>query len=176
MSDILSLLASYSAAVAVLLALAAAALFVLKLVVERAVASGFDARAKMLELGLQRRSAFEEKVLTERFALVTDLSARLQRLMTDHNRIRSGQPVPEGFYSGGEVVPLTRIYEDLEIHRLVLTEEFHGLFLEKANLARRTIDTDDPQEYERLKQQWVRSNDEVRAHAEKVFGIGRIHQ
>jgi len=60
--------------------------------------------------------------------------------MTDQNRIRRGQPVPEGFYSGGEVVPLlTRIYEDLVIHRLLLTKEFHKLFLEKANLAMRTI-------------------------------------
>jgi len=45
------LLASYSPAVAALLALAGAALYFLKLIVERAVASSFDARAKALELG-----------------------------------------------------------------------------------------------------------------------------
>ena len=140
------------------------------------MASSFDARAKALELGMQRRSALEERLLTDRFALVTDLSARLQRLMTDHNRVRSGQPSPEGFYGGDEVVPLTRIYEDREIHRLVLTEEFHGLFLEKANLALRMINAQDPQEFGVLKEQWVRSNAEIRAHAEEVFGIGQIRR
>lgn len=176
MSEIISLLKDYSPAVAIMLAIAGALLYVLKLIVERAVASSFDTRAKMLELSLQRRSAFEEKVLTDRFALVTDLSTRLQRIMTDYNRIRSGQPAPEGFYSGNEIVPLTRIYEDLEIHRLVLTEEFHELFVRKADLALRIVNHQDPQEFQELLEQWGRSNADIRMHTEKVFGISQIRQ
>lgn len=176
MSEIISLLKDYSPAVAILLAAAGGLLYVLKLIVERAVASSFDARAKMLELSLQRRSAFEEKVLTDRFALVTDLSARLQRLTTDYNRTRLGQPAPEGFYKGNEIVPLTRLFDDLEIHRLVLTEEFYELFVREAQLTLRWVNAHEPLESKTVEEQLLRTKADIRVHAETVFGMSQIRQ
>src|SRR2546430_7372581 len=134
MTELLEWLAKYSPAVVVLLALGAALLFVIKLIVEKSIASEFDAKSKMFDAVLKRRSAFEEKVLSDRFALITGLAARLERVMTNLNRLKSGYPTPDGFVKQNEIIPLTEIFEDVKIHRLVLGDDFYTLFLKQAEV------------------------------------------
>ena len=122
MKDLLDWLTQYSPPVVLLIALGAAFLWVAKVILERSIASGFDAQSKRLEMALTRRSAFEEKVLLERFERINGFNEKLMRVMTNLNRMRSGQSAPENFISHNEVVPLTEIFEDLEIHRLLLGE------------------------------------------------------
>ena len=124
MTDLLDWLTQYSPPIVLLIALGAGLLWVAKLVIERSIASGFDEQSKRLEIVLNRRSAFEERVLLERFERINRLSEKLVRVMTNLNRMRSGQPAPENFMSHNEVVPLTEIFEGLEIHRLMLGEDF----------------------------------------------------
>lgn len=174
MAEILSWLKDYSPAMVLLLALGASILFVLKLTVEKSIAANFDAHTKKIELHLARRSSFEEKVLTERFALVTSLSARLEKVMTNLNRIRSGQPVPAGFMKQNEIVPLTKIFEELSVHRLVLTEDFHGLFWKKAQLALKAANAQNAEEWQKIGDEWLRLQEEVRVVAEAAFGISKI--
>jgi hypothetical protein len=66
MNELISWLKQYSPAVVTLLAIGAAALYVLKLTVNNSIKASFDTHVKELELGLERRSAFRDKVLTER--------------------------------------------------------------------------------------------------------------
>jgi hypothetical protein len=127
MTQLLDWLTKYSPAVVLLIAFGAALLFVIKLIVEKSIASEFDAKSKVFETLLKRRSAFEEKVLSDRFALITGISTRLERVMTNLNRLRSGQPAPDGFMKQNEIVPLTEIFEDVSVNRLDLGEDFHGL-------------------------------------------------
>ena len=101
MDAILKWLSAYSLPVVILLAIGGAFLFVFQKIAEKAVAQAFDRHAKALELRLTRRSAFEEKLLTDRYAALVELNGRLDQFMTILNRIRSGQPAPEGFYSTG---------------------------------------------------------------------------
>jgi hypothetical protein len=121
MTQLLEWLTEYSLAVVLLIAFGAALLFVTKLIVEKSVAYEFDSKSKVFEKLLERRSAFEDKVLSDRFALVTGLSARLERVMTNLNRLRSGQHPPDGLLRHRDIVPLTEIFEDLTVHRLVKT-------------------------------------------------------
>lgn len=174
MSEVLDWLKEYSPAAVLLIAVVAAAIFFLKLVVEKTIAIGFDTQAKLMEMLLQRRSAFEEKVLADRFALITGLSARLEKVMTNLNRIRSGQPFPDGFMQQNEVVPLTEIFEDLSVHRLILGEDFHDLFWRKSQLALKAANTLEPQEWADVGKDWIRLQQEIRVAAEGSFGISRI--
>lgn len=138
MDAILKWLSAYSLPVVILLAIGGAFLFVFQKIAEKAVAQAFDRHAKALELRLTRRSAFEEKILTDRYLALLELNGRLHQFLTTLNRMRSGQPAPEGFYADGhprEVVPLTAIFEDIEAKRLTLAEEFHELLVQKAQLA-----------------------------------------
>ena len=90
MDAILKWLSAYSLPVVILLAIGGAFLFVFQKVAEKAVAQAFDRHAKALELRLTRRSAFEEKLLTDRYAALVELNGRLDQFMTILNRIRSG--------------------------------------------------------------------------------------
>ncbi len=175
MTQLLDWLTKYSPAVVLLLALGAALLFVTKIVVERSIASEFDAKSKIFETLLERRSAFEEKVLSDRFALITGLSTRLERVMTNLNRLRSGQPVPDGFMKQNEIVALTEVFEDMEVHRLVLGEAFYGLFSKHAQLALKVANVSSAEDWRKGAEEWSHLRDEIRLAVEESFGISRIH-
>jgi hypothetical protein len=143
MTELLDWLTKYSPPVVMLIAFGAVLLFLTKLIVEKSIVSEFD----VFETLLKRRSTFEEKVLSDRFALITGLSARLQRIMTNLNRLRSGQPAPDGFMKQNEIVPLTEVFEDLSVHRLVLGEDFHELFLRQAKFALKATNVQNPEDW-----------------------------
>jgi hypothetical protein len=174
MTQLLDWLSTYSPPIVLLIVLGAGLLFVIKLIVEKTIAAQFDAKAKVFETLIKRRSAFEEKVLTERFALVTGLSARLERIMTTLNRSRAGHPEPEGFRRQGEIIPLTEVYEDLEIHRLVLGEEFYRLFSFGAKLAIRVAQPHSPEVWAKTGEEWIRLREDIRLAADATFGISMI--
>jgi len=174
MNDLLTWSKNYSPLVLLLLAFGAALLFVVRLIVEKGIASQFDARSKTFETLMKRRSAFEEKVLAERFALVTGLSARLERILTNLNRRRSGHPLPEGFLQNGEIVPLTEVFEEIAIHRLLLGEEFHALFLKHASHALAIANSSTDEAWQQRGHEREVLLDELRLAAEAAFGISQI--
>src|SRR5918992_5048596 len=155
MAQLLDWLTKYSPEVVVLIAFGAALLFVMKLIVEKSIASEFDAKSKVFEALLERRSAFEEKVLSDRFALISGLSARLERVMTNLNRLRSGQPAPDGFMKQNEIVPLTEIFEDVSIHRLVLGEDFYRLFSKQAEFALKAANLSSSEDWRETGEEWA---------------------
>ncbi len=71
--EILKWAGQYSAPVVILLAFGAALIFVFQQVVKKVVETEFDKRNKRLELLLQRRSNFEEKVLLDQYETATKL-------------------------------------------------------------------------------------------------------
>src|SRR5207249_4758964 len=166
MTELLEWLAKYSPAVVVLLALGAALLFVIKLIVEKSIASEFDAKSKMFEAVLKRRSAFEEKVLSDRFALITGLAARLERVMT-------GYPTPNGFVKQNEIIPLTEIFEDVKIHRLVLGDDFYTLFLKQAEVVLEAANAPSFEDW-RSGKEWAQLQEQTRLTAEAAFGLSKI--
>jgi hypothetical protein len=174
MTEIISWLKEYSPPVVLLLAIGAAVLYVIRLAVEKSIAANFDARAKETELLLQTRSTFRDKVLTERFTLITNLSARLERVMTNLIRLRNGISVPDGFMVGNEVRPLTEIFEDISINRLTLTEEFHEIFLQKAKLALRAANAHSKSEWDEVIKHWESLDKQIREAVEKTFEISKI--
>jgi hypothetical protein len=174
MTQLLDWLTKYSPAVVLLIAFGAAMLFVTKLIVEKSVAYEFDTKSKVFEKLLERRSAFEDKVLSDRFALITGLSARLERVMTNLNRVRSGQQAPDGFMRENEIIPLTEIFEDLEIHRLVLGDDFYRIFSTQALLALKAANLSSSEDWRDSGQEWARGREELRGAAEAAFGISKI--
>jgi hypothetical protein len=134
MAELAELLRDYSVPALLLVAALAAVIFVLKLVVEQAVTKRLDVYAEELTLRLGRRSAFEEKILMDRYTVFIDVTTRIARISTDLNRLRHGNPVPENLIEGNEVVPLTAVYEDLSIHEMVLGEALASELRHNADL------------------------------------------
>lgn len=133
MNELVDWLKDYSPLVVVLLAAGAVLLFLARTVVEQAVTARLDVYAEDLRLRLGRRSGFEEKILTDRYVAFLDLFTRLQRITTELNRTRHGQPLPDGFLVGGDLVPLTAVYEELAVQELLLGPRLHGALADAAD-------------------------------------------
>jgi hypothetical protein len=174
MSTLLAWMNDYSPAIVVSLVALAAAVFVLRKTVEKAIDASFERKTKQAELLLGRQSAFKEKVLTERYLLIGGLLARLERIATNLNRQRSNRPVPESFQRGNEIVPLTEVFEDLEIHRLILGDQYYALFLDlaRSTLALANVRADD--EWSRVGQRRAEVQKQVRQLADTDFQISTI--
>jgi hypothetical protein len=173
MTELISWLKEYSPAVVTLVAIGTATLYVLKLTVDKSIAASFDTHVQELELGLERRSAFRDKVLTERFPRITEQSSRLEKVMTNLNRLRHNNPVPEGFQKGNEIVPLTEIYEDLSTLP-TLTEGFYELFVKKADLAWSAASAQSQDEWNGIAPEWGRVDEQIRAAVERTFNLSEI--
>jgi hypothetical protein len=173
MNDLLGWISEYSPAVVIAIAGGAAVLFVVRLIVERAVGREFDRNAKVFDALLRRRSAFEEKILTERFESLTGLYGRLQRVTTNVNRLRHGKPAPADFLVDGEIVPLTGIFDDITIERLVLGETYHEQLNRLARIALRMANAESDA-WTALSQEWESVATELRAKVEADFGVADI--
>jgi len=138
METTLTLLQTYSLPVLAFAFLVVSAIFVLRLTVDKAIATSFQTHAKELELELTRQSAFKQQVLLDRYTTITALSTRLQQVLSNLQRVRAGMEAPEGFFLKGygvkDIVPLTDVFNDLENRRAILTEDFHSLLFEQAKL------------------------------------------
>jgi len=73
-----------------------------------------------------------------------------------------------------EIVPLTEIFEDLSVHRLVLGEEFHGLFLKQAQLMLRAANVSSKEDWNAISQEWGLTWEGIRREAEATFSISKI--
>lgn len=169
METLLDWAGKYSPFVVIALAVGAAFLYLLKLVVEKAVA----AQAKDLEMRFERRSTFEEKVLNQRFDRIVEMTERLQRITTVLNRMRSGQEAPTDFMRGNELVSLTEVYEDLNIHRLILGETFHGRLEEMAGIVYAWANTQTSEGLAEAQRRWLASHARLREAVAEHFPISR---
>ena len=135
MNDFLKWITTYSPPVVALLALGTGLVFVFKIVVERAIDARFAEQTKVLELRLQRRSALEERVLLDRYQLVTQFSSRLEDVRHNIARIRSGSPPAKGFQVGQDIPSLTAIHGELKANRPILSDELFDILRRKEELA-----------------------------------------
>ncbi|MCK0112977.1 hypothetical protein MWU75_12580 [Ornithinimicrobium sp. F0845] len=172
MNDILDWLSSYSGPVVFLILLGAGFLFVARTVVQRAVDAAIGARAERGRLQLGRRSAFEERVLTDRYVAFQDLFARIQKVTTTLNGIAHGQRPPDGFYrdlgSGRDIVLLTAVFEDLGTQEPILGRRLHSALDELAQAA--IAFANSPDDLDR----WETARQDLLVAAEQEFGLSRI--
>ncbi len=172
MSTILEWLGEYSVPMVVLLALGSALIYVGRLVVDRAVATQFDRYKQEIELRLKRRSDFEQRVLLDRYELVTELALRLERISTDVNRVRQGIEV-EGLIVGKDCVPLTEVSQDIESKRHLLTERFYTIFRDLVQLMLEMVRAN-AAEYSETTQQFRSKMRELQDAIANVFGLEQI--
>lgn len=164
---------TYSTPVVVLLGFGAALVFVLRMIVEKAVEAQFDARNKRLELLLQRRSAFEEKILLDQYATVVDLQLRIKKIETDINRLRHGISV-EGLMKGGDIIPLSEVYAELQAKRFMLKEQLYDLLVSEVTALISFANARDPAETSKCEQKILSLNTSLQDAMNAVFGIDRI--
>jgi hypothetical protein len=173
MAEILTWLEKYSAPVVVLLVLAGALLYVLKLTTEKAISAEFNRYTKDLELKLERRSNFEERILLERYSLLRDIDSRFGTITTDINRLRAGQAVG-GLYDENEIVPLTTVFELLNTNRYLLTDSMQKLMLKRANNVLSIANAKTDNALQQASQEMLALQNEFHAMMVDAFALDRI--
>lgn len=176
MSILLTWAGEYSASVVILFVCGAALIFVFRHIVEKVVEAEeaeFDKRNKHLELCLERRSGFEEKILIDQYEAVTTLQLKLGKISADLNRIHSGKNI-EGFREDKKIVPLTEVYIELQAKRFLLKEEFSILFQKEADILFKAANTENTDEFFRLGRDFLILNEEFKKQMNHVFGIEQI--
>lgn len=178
METIIGWIASYSLPVVILLIFGACLVYVLKEVTAKSVSSALDRYAKEVELRLERRSEFEQRVLIDRYILVKELSTRLESVLTNIRRRHGGHPVPEGFFVEGpgfrDIPPLTEIFQDLEVHRVVITDAFYRHLSGIAKGALKFANAQNKSEAESVMNEIMMGREAFQAEFNEHFGIDRI--
>ena len=173
MDQILSLLTDNSPAIVTLLACGSALVYVLKSVTEKAISTEFDRYKKEIELKLERRSKFEEKILLDRYTSVVDLQTRIGRVMTDLNRHRHGTEV-ENLFQDNDIVPLTAVFELLAANRYLITERFHKILWEESQLVILLANERDADRMSTHHATYAGLQGEFQKAMNDVFGIDKI--
>ena len=173
MDELMKWAGQYSAPVIILLSCGYALIFIFQHVVKKAVEAEFDKRNKRLELLLQRRSNFEEKVLLGQYEAVTELQLKLGNIAADLNRLRSGMEV-EGLMKGKDIVPLSKVYIDLQAKRFLLKEEFYNLLNKEADNLLAFANAKEPDQLSRLGIEFLKLNETFREEMNRAFGIEQI--
>lgn len=156
-----------------MLIVAAAAVYVRKLLTETVVVSEFDRYAMQMELRLKKRSDFEQRILLDQYELVPDLVERLGRVATDLNRHRHGTSV-EGLIRDGDIVPLTAVVELLASMRYLLKHRFHEILWNQSHTLLANANSRDQLEMGRLDAQYLQNLECLSETMYEVFGIERI--
>jgi len=173
MEDILGWLTKYSPPVLLLVLLGGAFIFVSKQVTENAISAQFEQYRKEVELRLQRRSNFEERVLLDRYVLLRDIHTKLGGVMTDLNRVKSGTTV-KGLLHNGDLVPLTEVFELIEANRYLITERFRTILSSQGQLEIQYANTQDAKVIEKILSDYVELEGKFDQAMNEVFGLDRI--
>jgi hypothetical protein len=170
METLIAWLQSYSLPVTVLLLIGAALLFVMKLVTERAVEAQFSRLTKEVELRLEQRSRFEEKIMLDQYAAASKTFAQIQAVATSVNRYLHGQPT-EGLFKGTDLVPLTEVYEAIEAQRYLLGERLCELLEQLAGCVLRLANADSAAAREQVGKDYAALRTAFHAEMRDAFGI-----
>ena len=173
MDSILNWLTKHSPPIVLLIAFCAVLIFLFKNITEKAISAQFDQYKKELDLRLQRRSNFEERMLLDRYTLVRDIQTRIGRRMTDLNRTKSGTKV-EGLMRDRDIVPLTEVFELLASNRYLLTARFHKILYTEAQLAIQYANARDPEASKKIRSEYLELLDSFHQSMNDAFGIDKI--
>jgi hypothetical protein len=173
MDQILAWANDYSALGATFLVGGAALVYVIRIVVDKAIAAEFDKRNKRLELLLKRRSDFEERVLLDQYESVSRFILMLGKIGADLNRRRNGIEV-SGLMSGTEIVPLSELYIELESKRFFLKPRQYEILRKSADNLLEFAKAEQHHEMLRVKKEQSQLKEELIDEMNKAFGINSI--
>ncbi|HEV2815976.1 MAG TPA: hypothetical protein VGW40_01945 [Allosphingosinicella sp.] len=169
MNDLLTWLGQYSLPVVVLIIAGAALLYFAKMMTEKAIAQQFDRYARVMDLQLQRRSNFEERILIERYTLFREINHKIATIFTNLNRMHGGTKI-EGLIRDNDVVPLTEVCDLIASNRYLIPDRFRIVFQKEVELALRFANADQQQQNE-IGQTWLALRHEFDGLMVGAFGL-----
>ena len=173
MEEILKWLSNYSLPIVFLIILGAVFIYLIKMVTEKTISNEFDRHKKIIELDLERRSSFEEKILLERYTAIRELQTKIGNVMTNANRIRHGVKV-DGFIVNNDIVPLTEVFEQLAVDKYLITKSFHDIFWQQSQIAIRLVNEKDGLQFKQLEAKYIDLLEQFYKEMNEMFDLEKI--
>ena len=140
---------------------------------ENAISAQFEQYKKEVELRLQRRSNFEERVLLDRYVLVREIHSKIRKVSTDLNRNKKGANV-KGLFHDDDIVPLTSVFELIDQDRSLITERFRKILRSQAELLIEYAKTQDAHVLEKQVSDYLELDKDFDQAMNEVFGLDKI--
>lgn len=173
MEDILTWLSEYSPPIVLLIILSTILIYFIKQVTEKSISNQFDKYKKDIELKLERRSKFEERVLIDRYTLIKEIQTKIGAVSTNLNRIKSGHEIDD-FIINGDIVPLTEVFEILAANKYLITDRFHNIFWKQSHLLIKYANEKDPIRSTVIQKEFVKLLDTFYHEMNEMFQIDHI--
>lgn len=173
MEEILKWLSTYSLPIVFLIILGAVFIYLVKMVTEKAITNEFDRHKKVIELELERRSSFEEKILLDRYSIIRELQTKIGNIMTNINRIRHGVKI-DGFIVNNDIVPLTEVFELLAVNKYLITKKFHDIFWQQSQIALSLANEKDGLHLKQLEAKYIELLENFYKEMNEMFDLEKI--
>ena len=102
--------------------------------IERTLEAEFQKRDRQLELAMKRQSNFQEKVMWEKYLVLTSQNREMHELRAEINGSFITKSDSKSFKNGQDVPRLTAVYEQLNINRFLIGEEMYQLMRKQARI------------------------------------------
>jgi len=102
--------------------------------IERTLEAEFQKRDRQLELAMKRQSNFQEKVMWEKYVVLTSQNKEMHELRAEINGAFITKSDSKSFKNGQDVPRLTAVYEQLNINRFLIGEEMYQLMRKQARI------------------------------------------
>lgn len=102
--------------------------------IEKTLEAEFQKRDRQLELAMKRQSNFQEKILWEKYIVLTSQNEELHKLRAEINKVIITKPEKILFKEGVDIPRLTAVYEQLNINRFLIGEEIYRLMRKQGRL------------------------------------------
>lgn len=147
--------------------------YFIKYGIERTLEAEFQKRDREQELAMKRQSNFQEKVLWQKYALMTQQNEVLHQLRAEINGFLVGAR-ERTFVKDGHIYRLTTVYEQLNINRFLIGEELYQLMIKHAALLQRfgSLKSKNDKEYSETVAQFLQIDEQFRAAMRESFNIG----
>jgi len=121
--------------------------------IERTLEAEFQKRDRQLELAMKRQSNFQEKVMWEKYLVLTSQNREMHELRAEINGSFITNADSKSFKNGQDVPRLTAVYEQLNINRFLIGEEMYQLMRKQARILLRfsNLDAKDKNDVETYK-------------------------
>lgn len=134
MDVLVKYIARYSPPVVVTIVVLFIGGYFIKYGIEKTLEVEFQKRDRQLELAMKRQSNFQEKMMWQKYLVLTSQNEVMHQLRAEINGYLIRKDVEPTFMKDGDMYRLTEVYEQLNINRFLIGEDMYKLMRQQGRL------------------------------------------
>lgn len=173
MDVLVKYIARYSPPVVVTIVILFIGGYFVKYGIEKTLEVEFQKRDRQLELAMKRQSNFQEKVMWEKYLVLTSQFEVMHQLRAEINGFLIRNDVEPTFMKNGDMYRLTEVYEQLNINRFLIGEDMYKLMRQHGHLLIKLsqLKQEELEKYKTILNEFSRLDKVYRESMQQIFNI-----